>query len=136
MMAMTEGRAGESQCEQRSNACRWQRRQYGEGMDIALIKDSEDEVDDHQRGADEQRLTAERVLKRLGATLERADHGGRHSDPGRGLLNRIDGLANCGSCRKIERKGDGRELALMRYRGAPTWLASTVTSIESGRPRL
>ena len=46
----------EQQGQQRAGACRGQRRQNGDGMNVALVQHAQHDVDGHQGGEDQDRL--------------------------------------------------------------------------------
>ena len=65
-------------------------------MDRALVEHAEDDVDSDQRGQDQDRRAAQRVLERLRVALEAGGDRARHVKTLRGLLNRGHGLADAG----------------------------------------
>src|SRR2546421_456641 len=65
-----ELRPADDQGEDRSHAGGGQRREDRQRMDVALVQDPEHDVDDHQRGEDEERLVRQRGVERLGGPLE------------------------------------------------------------------
>ena len=82
-------------------------------MNVAFIQDAQHNIDRHQRRRDQQGLTREGVLKRLGDPLKAAADGGGQAHLARGLLDRRDGVAQRRARREIERDGDRRKLALV-----------------------
>jgi hypothetical protein len=58
------------QREQRAHAGRGQRREDGDGVDVALVEDAEHDVDGDQRGEHEDRLVASAVAELLRRALE------------------------------------------------------------------
>src|SRR5437870_6831631 len=82
-------------------------------MNVAFVENAQHNIDRRQSGRDQQGLTGERVLKRLGDPLKAAVHGGGQADLTRGLLNGADSVAQGRAGRQIERDGDSRKLALV-----------------------
>ena len=86
-------------------------------MDVALVEHAEDEVDDDQRGQDQQRHGGERLLERLRVALE----GRRRAWPAcRARASRfwiaLGRLAERDARRQVEADRDRRELALVADR--------------------
>ncbi len=69
---------GEHQRQQRAHAGRGQRGENGDGVDVALVENAQHQVNRNQRGGNQQRLAAERILIGLrGAGEHGLDGGGR-----------------------------------------------------------
>ena len=94
MMPITERSNPPShQRKQRADARGRQGGEDGQRVDVALIQHAEDQIDDHERRGDQDRLVGERDLKGLRVALERADQGDGRAHLGDGLVDRVDGLA-------------------------------------------
>src|SRR5262249_36121345 len=102
--------------KQCADARRGKRRENRDRVYIAFVENSENEIHDDQRGADQKRHGRERLLEGLRIALERRVDRRRNVEFGLGFLDRLGGLAQRRSLREIEADGDGRELALMAYR--------------------
>ena len=63
------------QCNQCSYACRGQRRQDRDRMDVAFVQDAEHDVDGEERGENEPRLAVEGILKRARRALKAGANG-------------------------------------------------------------
>src|SRR4051794_33987377 len=85
-------------------------------MDIAFIENAEDEIDHDERGENQQRHGAERLLESLRGALEAGAQRGRYAKVTHGVLHGVGGLAERGTLREVEADRDGRELALMADR--------------------
>jgi len=81
--------AGDEQGQQRAHAGRGQRRDDGDGVDVALIEHAQHDVDDDEGRQDQERLALKRGLELRGAAGE-----GRHDRIGQAdlLLGLLDGL--------------------------------------------
>src|SRR5581483_9260163 len=95
---------------------RGERREDGEGVDVALVEDAEHDVDGDERGEDEQRLVGERGLEGLGGALEARADARREPEVARRLLDGGDGLAEGDAGGEVEGERDGGELALVVHR--------------------
>ena len=114
MIAMTlEIAAVDHQRQQRSDTGRRQGRKDRDRVDKALVEHAQHDVHRDDRRDDQDELVAECRLKRQRRALEDGDHAGRHTDFLLGLLDRVDGLAERGARRQIERHGRRRKLAEM-----------------------
>ena len=91
----TEFHLRNHQREQGADAGRRQGRNDGDGMDIALVKHTEHDVDSDQCREDQQRLVGQRSLKCGGGALEAGVDAGGHADA---LLHGIDGLNGVTQC--------------------------------------
>ena len=103
--------------QQRADAGRRQRRQDRQRMDVALVEHAEDDIDDHQRRDDQDRLARERGLERLRVALEAADQRSsacRSRASARSIASTACPSATPG-CR-LNDKRHRRELPLMRDR--------------------
>src|SRR5262249_58408321 len=113
----------EQQGEDGADAGGGERGEDGEGMDVALVEDAEDDVDGDQRGEDQQRLVGERGLEGLGRSLERGTEARRETETTGGGLDGGDGVAEGDPGGEVEGEGDGGKMA-----PGATWTAG-------GRPR-
>jgi len=102
-----------SRAQQRAHACRRQSGKNGDGVDQAFIQHPQNDVDDDQRGQNQEGLTGERALKRRRSSLESAVDGARHADLAHGLLDGNGGLSQRKAGREIEGECYSRELALV-----------------------
>ncbi len=105
--------AASHQNQQSAYTRRRQRRQDGQWMDIALVQQTQHDVDGHQRGTDEVWLRAQRIAKGLRRALEAARQRRRHAHLGLRALDGIHGLSQRVAGREIEGNGHGRELSLV-----------------------
>ena len=80
------------QDRERADACRGQRRENRQRMDVAFVEDAEDQIDHDQRREDQKRHSAERLLERLRGALEARTERGRRAEIVHGLLDGIGGL--------------------------------------------
>ncbi|GCC48217.1 hypothetical protein chiPu_0032550, partial [Chiloscyllium punctatum] len=94
-------------------------RQDGDRVDVALVEDTQDQIDDHERRQDQQRHGRQRLLERLRGALEARAQRRRRAEVDHGLLHRIGRLAERDTLRQVERNGDRRELTLMADRQRP-----------------
>ena len=85
----------EHQRQHRADARRRQRRDDRQRMNQALVENAEHDVDGEERGHDQHRLGAERLLVGQQRAREEAPHGGRRAelrlhllDPQRGVAQR------------------------------------------------
>ena len=85
-------------------------------MDVAFVKYAEHDVDRDQGSENEVGLIAERILKDLRRSLERAANGSGNTDPVHRGLDRGDGRTERPVRRQIERNGVGDQQALMVHR--------------------
>ena len=102
------------QRQQRADAGRGQRRQDRDRVDVALVEHAEHDVDDEDRGGDEQRGRGQRGLEGLRRALERAVQRRRHAQAF-ALMAWIllDRLPERDAGRQIERQRHRRELPLV-----------------------
>ncbi len=91
------------QRQQRTDAGGRQRRQDGQGMNVALVEDAEHDVDREQGGQYEVGLIVEGLLVHLCGALERAVDARRHADPVHRRLDRRNRRAQRDAGRQIER---------------------------------
>src|ERR1700726_2347173 len=82
-------------------------------MDIALVQDSEDDIDGSKSGEDEQRLGRKRVLEGLRGALKRAVNRWRQSHRKLRRLNLFDGGPQGSPGLEIEGQGNRRKDALV-----------------------
>ena len=111
-----EFRPGNQQGENGAGSRRRQRRENRDGMDVAFVKDAEDDVHRDNRRENEPGLVRQRGKERLRRSLKRRLHAQRQVQfP----LRAFDGLrrfAERHAGREIERNGHRRKLALMIHR--------------------
>ena len=92
-------------------------------MNVAFVKDAENDVDGSESSENQDGLIGERILKGLGGSLERSVDRGWDADFAAGLLDVIDGRTERSAGRKIEGKRDGRKNALViDGEGGAGWL--------------
>ena len=101
------------QDQQRADAGRWQRRQDRQRVDVALVQQTQHDVDGDQRRGDQPRLRRERIAERLRRALEGAGQRLRRADARHRLVDRIDGLSQRHARREVERQRHRRVLALV-----------------------
>src|SRR5207249_5488739 len=92
------------------------RRQRGENrdrMDVALVQNTQHQVDGHQRGQDQDRLVGERGLERLRRTLKLSLYAGWEPDFRLGAVDGLNCVAQRSARGNVERERDDRELPLM-----------------------
>jgi len=82
-------------------------------VDVVLVKDAEDQADDHQCSEDQERHRRERVLEGLGVALEAGVDGGWKLQCGPGTRDCVGRLAERRARSEVEADGDRRKLALM-----------------------
>src|SRR5262245_53820684 len=82
-------------------------------MNVALVKDAENDVHGGQGRDDQNEHGRLRILKGLGRTLEAPMNGGRHAEFALKALDAGDGIAEGSSRPKVERKSDRRIKALV-----------------------
>ena len=104
----------EEQRKEGSYTRRGQRGENGDGVNEALVKYAEDNVDRNQRGKDQQRHIRERVAKGCRRSLKISLEARRHMHIFLHFCDGRDSAAQRGVGREIERYSDGRELTLVR----------------------
>src|SRR5580693_3010560 len=82
-------------------------------MDVALVQDSQNDIDGGERGENQQRLGGERVLEGLRSALKSAVNRRRHVEFALRRLNLFNGGPQGRSGRQVEGEGDRRKDALM-----------------------
>src|SRR6266849_1240081 len=85
----------------------------GDGVDVALVEDAEDDVHGDEGGEDEEGLVREGGLEGLGGALEAGVDGGGQPDLALGGLDGADGMAGGDAGGEVEGEGDSGELALV-----------------------
>ncbi len=103
----------EHQGEQRADAGGGERREDGDGVDVALVEDAEHDVDGDEGGEDQEELVGAGGLEGLGGALEGAVDGGGEADVAFGLLDLDHGIAEGVAGEEIEGDGDGGKLSLV-----------------------
>src|SRR4051794_27570498 len=98
--------AEQHQCRKSPDARRRQRRQDRDRMDVALVENTEDQVNYDERGEDQQRYRAERLLERLRCSLKAAVEGARRAELAHGVMYGGRGIAERYILREIEADGD------------------------------
>ncbi len=114
MSAMTERIDVEE--EQRENGADAGRGKGGEnrdGMDVAFVENAEHDVDDDERGKDEERLVLEGGLKGGGRALEGGVDAGRKLQLLVDLVDDGDGVADGLAGGEVEGNGGRGELSLV-----------------------
>ncbi len=101
------------QREQRADAGRGEGRQDRDRVDVALVEHAEHDVDDEDRGSDQERGRGQRRLESLGGAAERASDGRRQAQFAFQRLDAIHRLSDRYSRRQIERQRYRRELSLV-----------------------
>src|ERR1700758_1125665 len=84
-------------------------------MNVALVKNSEDDVDGDERRQNQNWLIGERAQESSRRSLEGGANARRHANFVFSLIDSVDGLAQGGIGSKIERECDDGKLALMIY---------------------
>jgi len=92
-------------------------------MNVAFVKDAENDVDGSESSENQDGLIGERILKGLGGSLERSVDRGWDADFAAGLLDVLDGRTERSAGRKIEGKRDGRKNALVIDGEGGGWMA-------------
>ena len=85
-------------------------------MDVALVQDAEHDVDRQECGQDQEWLSSERGLERLGRPLQAASNIRRQADLPHGCFHRLHRFAERDAGRQIERHRDCRKLPLVVHR--------------------
>eukprot|EP01022_Parablepharisma_sp_SALTPOND_P004196 TRINITY_DN118_c0_g1_i13.p1 TRINITY_DN118_c0_g1~~TRINITY_DN118_c0_g1_i13.p1 ORF type:complete len:2030 (+),score=744.92 TRINITY_DN118_c0_g1_i13:50280-56369(+) len=101
------------QREQRAHAGRRQRREDGDGVDVALIEHAQHDVHGDDGRQDQPQGIGQRRLEGQRRPLEVGDGGGRHADLVLGGLDGLDRLAQGRALGQVEGHGGCRELADM-----------------------
>ena len=97
--------AEDQQREDRADAGRGQRGENRDRMDVALVEHAEHDVDGDERREDEDRLVGQRAAEGRGGALELGVHAGRHVQVLLRLVDGVDGVAERGAGREVERDG-------------------------------
>jgi hypothetical protein len=79
--------AKQQQRQHRADSGRWQRRQDGDRMHVALVQDPEHDIDRHDGGGDQPGLVGKRLLEHARSAGEAAVHRDRHVDLLHGALD-------------------------------------------------
>src|SRR6202050_1803441 len=82
-------------------------------MNLALVKNTQHDIDGYERRQNQYRLVAQRRLERCRSALKRGLNTERHSDFLLGLFNRLGRFAQGSVGRQIEGQRHHRELSLM-----------------------
>ena len=82
-------------------------------MNEALVENAQHDVDGDQRGQNQQGFVGERVLEGCRGSLKIRLQAGREIQLFRHIVDVVDGRAQRGVGREVERNGDGRELPLV-----------------------
>ena len=101
-------------------------------MDVAFVKNAEDQIDDEQRRRDEQRDCRQRLLKGLGVALEGRLQRSRNMKFTFGGVDRFGCRTERAARREIETDRYGRKLALVADR---QWLGLARRPTCEGRHR-
>ena len=101
--------AEEHERQQRAHAGRRQRGENGDGVNEALVENAEHDVDGDQRGQNQQRFIGERIVERCRGALEVGLQAGREVEILGHLVDVVDGRAQRGVRRQVERNRDRRE---------------------------
>src|SRR5579859_6256665 len=109
----TEFRAAEEKGGNGADAGGRQRGKNRDGVDEAFVKDAEDDINGDESGEDEHGLIGERILERSRGALKLSLNARRQIQIGFGGVDGIDGVAERGVGRQVERKSDDGKLALM-----------------------
>ncbi len=96
-------------------------------MDVALVEDAKHDIDRGDRGEDQERHVADRLLEDLGVSGKLAVQRDRNVKIAHGALDGVGGLAQRHVRRQVEGEGGRHERALMIDRTAasvegPKWL--------------
>src|SRR5712671_6744092 len=102
--------AGDDQRKQRADPRRGQSREDGYGMNEALVKNSEHDIDDDHRREDKEEFVAERTLEGEGGTLEVGDDALREPNVLLGLIDHGDRLAERYPWSQVKRDRGRRKL--------------------------
>ena len=103
--------AHEHQGKQGPDSGRRQGREDGDGMDEALVENTQDDIHGQDRGQDEEQLISERGLEGEGRALETGEDAVRHAQGAFRPADGGDGFAERASMGNIEGDGVGRKLA-------------------------
>src|SRR6202021_893372 len=110
------------QRKNRPHARGGQRSQNSDGMDKALVQDSQNDVNRKQRGEDQHWLGRKRRQKSLCCSCELLSQGRRCSDTLLHLVDQHSRLSERGTTRKVERNGhrgeEGRVIYSQRRRSS------------------
>src|SRR5215469_1075537 len=102
------------ECSQCAHARGWKAGENRQGMDEALVQNSQDDVNDEDCCQQQQTHARKGILKRLSASLERALHVSRQDSQGF-ALHQFGGIAQGGSRLEIEADRDRRQLPEVIY---------------------
>src|ERR1700730_9858369 len=108
-----EVRVDQPNGEQRADTRGRKSGKNGDGMDIALVQDSQDDIDGSKSGEDQQRLGRKGVLEGLRSALKRTVNRWWHSEGPLRRLNFFDGGSQGSAGLEIERQGNRRKDALV-----------------------
>ena len=97
--------------QQRPNGCRWQARQNGQRVHIALVQRPEQHVDHQQRTNYQDQLAALRTLEHGRIAAVARDHRRRQANLLTELFNLRGSVSERCSGRQVERHGNGLQLA-------------------------
>ena len=82
-------------------------------MDVALVEDTQHDVDGHQGRKNQIGLARQRILKGGRSSLKAGVDAGRQIDIVLGLIDGLRGLPEGNARGQVERNGHNRELALV-----------------------
>src|SRR5580693_386168 len=82
-------------------------------MNVALVQNTEHDVDGDDGGENQDRFVGERVQEGGGGALIRRLNALREAEIFFGLIDRVDGVAERNAGREVERKCDDRKLSLV-----------------------
>src|SRR5580658_1962684 len=99
-------------------------------MDEAFIENSEHDIDGRQRGEDQDRLVAERLLIGLRRARESGLYRARQADPGGGVEYGLHGVAQSNARLQVEGESHRRTEALMVDRQRCGGRAETGESVQ------
>ncbi len=108
-----EFRAAEEQRENRAHASRGKRGENRDGMNVAFVQNAKHDVHCDHRGQDQDGLIRKGSEEGRRCPLKRSLDAGRHIQFPLPTVDGVDGIAQGGTRRQVERKSDHGKLALM-----------------------
>src|ERR1700731_28998 len=99
--------------ENRSDTCGWQCRGDGQRMDVALVQNSQHDVNSNNGSQEQPALVSEGITERGSRALKARGDALGHANLASGVLNLLHSVAQGRIRSKIEGDGGRWELALM-----------------------
>ncbi len=108
--------ASETESEERTDTCGRNRGKNGDGVDVAFVENSENDIDGAERGQQEDQVIRNGFLEGLRGSLKAAVNGGRNVKFALSSFDFADGGAEGNARSDVKRKGDGGIKPLVIYR--------------------